>query len=83
MKVEKFGKYKRIMLDGNEYALVGIGEPGKFTLGVKIGEQCNYAGFYQANWLAVDGTTITCVAEASDYRIYFNPETEAVEVVQA
>ena len=82
MKVEKFDKYKRVMLDGNEYALVGIEEPGKFTLAVKIGEQFNDDGFYPARWLTVDGATITGVAEESDYGMYFNPETEAIEVVQ-
>lgn len=82
MKVEEFDKYKRARLDDGEYALVGIEDPGKFTLGVKIGGKCNDAGFYPARWLTIDGTTITDVAEESDYRVYFNPKTMEIDVVQ-
>ena len=78
-----FDKYEKVKIDDGEYALVGIEDPGKFALGVKIGEKCNAAGFYPTKWLAMDGSAVTGVAEASDYKLYFNPETEAVEMVQS
>ena len=85
MKINEFDKHGRVKLHGDEYVLVGIEDPGRFILGVRVGEACNADGFYPARWLIVDTNdkkSIVGVAEASDYRMYFNPSTEEMDLVQ-
>ena len=84
MKINEFDKHGRVKLLGDEYVLVGIEDPGRFILGVRVGEACNADGFYPARWLIVDTNdkkSIVGVAEESDYKIYFNPESEEINVI--
>ena len=85
MKIEEFDKHGKVRFNDDEYVLVGVDDPGRFTLAVKVGERCNAEGFYLARWLIVDAhdaKSILGVAESADYRIYFNPGTEEIDLVQ-